>query len=352
MAAEFGSKYIEGADVPTKDVEMVTDTSSIGGFGEPKQSSFFRLKGIHQHFIESNSGLDQYLREFYSARNKINSEFTRVQHRGLIHPDLIHEGVSKGREWVNYIESIVPLNNDQVFIYLSYNSPTRQLDPLDKPVIMENLSTLDKISFRPYRTTIQYVQEKGYEVCVLNYDEREGRQQDETIFQLYTLYERFGWEKEDVRQLCVNQNNTIGVVRHKGKIVSAGIAERANLRISDQDISIVEITEAATDAEHINRGLYSAVSASLLLNLSQSTSIPDVTFGECNTLSRGVLIVAKSQGRLSAMETMRAFGINRTGELVQQVPINDPFGVRHSRYNNLMPMSITREELLKNVNRL
>lgn len=349
MPIEILTNNLEGADVP----QHITGTSSIGGFGEPSPSSFNRYKGIHEHYVSDQSGLSVYLREFYRATEKLDTqECTRVQHRALISNDLIREGVKDGQIWIDFVESIIPVNDQQSIIYLSKNAPSRQLHPSDNDKVQENLSVLEQISFRPYQKTIELVKEKGYSVSILNNEERTGSMLDDTVRQLYALYERFGWNEEDIRELCNNPNNTIGIVRHKGKIVSAGIAERAELVIDGQTISMVEITEAATDAEHINRGLYAAVSCNLLLDLANGENVPDVVFGECNTLSKGVLIVAKAQGRVSAKETMELFGIQRTGELNQQVPINDPSGTRASEYNNLMPMSLTKEQLLQNVQRV
>src|SRR5690606_36815857 len=131
------------------------------------------------------------------------------------------------------------------------------------------------------------------EILQLSEDELEYENQ---VDQMTALYERFGWNRDEVVELLQNPDNIISVAKHEGRIVSAGIAEIASIPIGNESLRIAEITEAATLEEFGGNGFYTGVSAKLLEELarrSKENSIYngpiDLVFGECNGLSLGVL---------------------------------------------------------------
>lgn len=341
------SHEFEIADVPQHQAEM---TSSIGGFGKPERASFERLKGIHEWVVENQLAMEGFFSEFNTAKKELNGEYTRVQHRGLISIDFLREQVAAGHEWIKYLEVIVPVDEQYALVYLSHNTAERLPDSRDEELMHNNLEGMNQAEFKSYSSTIQDAEKKGYSIEILTEQERFGDQQQHTVDQLYELYQRFGWNRNDIVSLCTNRNNIISVAKKNGKIVSAGIAEMAKLSFKYHDtgdmkqVNIVEITEAATADGYTNKGLYAAVSCRLLQSLT-NTDV-DLVFGECNTLSAGVLRVAKAQGRMDALTEMKRWRFFDRGFLIQQVPINDPTGTRYSRYNNLLVMWLTRNALL------
>jgi len=167
--------------------------------------------------------------------------------------------------------------------------------------------------------------------------------------QMAALYERFGWNYDQVMSILEEPGNIFAIVRKDGKIVSAGIAERATIDIQDEQsthsLRIAELTEAATLAEHQRKGLYTAVAAQLLRAIS---ALPEeerlhLVLGECNGLALGVLKAAKQLGRTFAAEVAEDLQLPIGGYLPQHVPIAGE--QRETENNDLFPAFISAKDI-------
>ncbi|MEO1084495.1 MAG: hypothetical protein AAFY88_09650, partial [Acidobacteriota bacterium] len=117
-----------------------------------------------------------------------------------------------------------------------------------------------------------------------------------------------------------------------------------------EELRMAEFTEAATLARHQGQGLYSAVAATLMLELarrSRSKAVLggelDLGFGECSGHDLGVLIAARRLGRQFARTASRDRGWPFKGFLPQHVPIAG--APRSTRFNDLFPTYFSRRAL-------
>lgn len=141
-----------------------------------------------------------------------------------------------------------------------------------------------------------------------------------------------------------------------GQIVSSVLGEEGKVTVikSGQPInlSLVEITEAATLPSFRGNGLYQTVSNALLKYLAQRSPPPHLVFGELNLNSPGVLKVAARQKRVPAWQTAEEFGLPNAWFLPQHVTIyqgdqTDNQRPENYRYNNLMIAFLTQKLLLE-----
>ncbi len=330
-----------GADFPQHESP---ETSSIGGVGEPQPASFKRLKGFHiGDIVDSDRQFSLAWNEFLSGVEQLSDKHTRVQHRLVATDQFLRHNIDKRKFWTSNIEVIAPLDNGLRLVYLAHNLNTRRSHPSDSEVVSANIE--DMLTCQPRSLDVLRMKARENDCLVeILYLPESDIQRNTVIDQMFNLYSRFGWDRKEVIQLLENPNNTIAVARCGDDIVSAGIAEKAEIRVGKNKFTFVEITEAATHAEFVGKGLYAAVSTELLLSL-QGKGI-DFTFGECNGMSRGVLRVARYQSRTSSIATTRSYDLENRGILHQQVPINDPLNPnRQAPYNDLVVMSLSNSQL-------
>lgn len=329
-------------------------TSSIGGLWPPEEASFNRIKAVdtrrvHNTFNSAINLIEEIDQTRSSIFGNIESGVSRIQFRGVLESKILRElsALPKAQE---YIEAIVPLeprsfsSENPILVYLGSNNSTRLPSDKDLARINENIKAVSPIHRRELSEIFSKLSINGYEVEIL---QEKGQSE---IDQLAVLYERFGWSRKDVIELLQNPSNIFSVARLGTDIVSAGIAEIAQIPIEGDTLRMAEITEAATLAGHDGQGLYTAVSASLLIRLEELSSNKqlggpiDLVFGECNGLSRGVLKVAKIQGRTLATEVGNHYGFPNSGILKQQVPISG--AERNTPYNDLVPAFLTTSRLI------
>ncbi len=115
-------------------------------------------------------------------------------------------------------------------------------------------------------------------------------------------------------------------------------------------LRIVEFTEAATLKSHQGRGLYSAICATLMLELARRSRAGeldggalDVAFGESSGHDLGVLIAAIRLGRTFSRQVVGERDLPFPGYLPQHVPIAG--APRSTRYNDLFPTFLSRRGL-------
>ncbi|MDO8563413.1 MAG: hypothetical protein Q7R87_00200 [Nanoarchaeota archaeon] len=347
-------------DVPEHQTGM---TSSIGGLWPPEPASFNRIKGFYTHQIiserEELENLVQTL-ESESKRNfSSNNGITRISFRAIVDSDLLRKSADI---LAPCIEAIIPLNgtqdafNNSYVTYLGLNHSSRSPNSDEINQYRRNLEVV--INTTPLKSPQEIfarINNKGYNIRAINFLEENTNEREVTINQVATLYNRFGWNRNDVIALLSNPSNIIAVANINQQIVSAGIAELGKVQVGSHTLRIAEITEAATLEEHGKNGLYTAVSSHLLKELVRISKINgifngeiDYAFGECNANAPGVLKTAKIQGRNFATEFMLDLGFPERGILYQHVPIGG--SPRKTKYNDLFPAFINRRRLYEKWN--
>lgn len=350
MTAEIRQDHF--ADIPD---HQSGKTSSIGGLWPPEIASFERVKAVYTpSVVEDEDELRDFLGEFHSQRLELdNNPNNRVQFRAV----LTRQALNKHMQHLyGHLEVAIPLGetafrDNLVLVYLGANGSHRQPDPDDLNIVKTNLEEAKKVERKPLGEIFERVHNNNCRLEILQLSEDELEYENQ-VDQMTALYERFGWNRDEVVELLQNPDNIISVAKHEGRIVSAGIAEIASIPIGNESLRIAEITEAATLEEFGGNGFYTGVSAKLLEELarrSKENSIYngpiDLVFGECNGLSLGVLKAVKAQGRMFAAEVAGDLGFQGSGILYQQVPIE---GVdKKTTHNDLLPAYLTREMLIQ-----
>lgn len=341
-------------DVPQQD-EETTDTSSIGGTWPPEMTSHHRMKAFFPDSIRTADQIDllkSYFNSYYSEMTKNHG--TRQQFRALFTGDMLRS-VASDPFFQDYVEAILPLGtndwgDDMALVYIGKNTSNRQPDPRDLAAAHQNLTAVQSVERVDYHDVLSDMKRKGYEIEILS--THSGSLVQETIDEMFALYERFGWTMEEMVKLLNSSDQIIAVAKSGGHIVSAGIAQFAQAPIDGKPLRIAEITEAATLKTHEGNGCYMALSSTLLHEISQRSSRKeifggeiDMVFGECNALSQGVLRVSKKQGRSFVQDTGVMYGYPNSVMLYQQVPIESNGTPRHAPYNDLVPTFLNRDAL-------
>lgn len=319
------------------------ETSSIGGLWPAERASHRRTKAFYDRVIAGDEVFEPFMTAFDASVSEMqDTDISRVQYRAVFERSYLDERMQDGF-FAARVEAIVPLDpgdlgENPVVAYVSANADSRRTHPDDQIVIAQNIEAVAGVVVRHPLQVLERAADNGYAIEILSIPSDFGGQR-RVLTQMSALYERFGWSRNDVADLLRSPNNIIAVARKDGAIVSAGIAELAAVPVNGRLLRMAEITEAATLSEHEGNGAYAAISTRLLIELANRTMVGDVlggrvdlVFGECNANERGVLKIARTQGRLFC------------GILRQQVPIKGA-PVR-SEYNDLVPTSLTRRQLL------
>ncbi len=336
---------------PAFDTPQFGEVSSFGAFGEPKPATYGRFKGFYTGgVIGSVNQLQVVLSQFHATKHKLNGEFTRVQHRVIVDAQILRQQRNKLAPHIEAVVLLDPghLGNEPALVYLSYNTKTRQPDPNDLIIVNNHLRMAQSIQPKNLYQLLAKTKSNGFTVEILT---PSAKQKAETIEQLFELYKRFNWGRGDVIKILSGANNLIAVVKDKGMIVSAGMAEMVLVPVENTFLRAAEITEAATLEAYFNRGLYTGISTTLLLELRRLSYAReifsgelDIAFGESNLLSPAVLTIAAYQGRVFSTRTCCELGFPNSGILRQQVPILGPINSR-TGLNDLVVTSITRSAL-------
>jgi len=337
----------------------MADTSSIGPQWPPRATSHARVKGIDNRGIvrdaEHLRDLLGLLERFAGETSAGRTEADRISIRALVADGLIE---SHRQELGTFGEAIVPLESggelaDCSLLYLGFNGEPRRSSREDVERALANIEVA--VERRPRRPAELYqrVHEQGFELRVLSMEERT---QDEKIQNdIARLYRRFGWAAEDTQQILRHEASLIAVgfegLGEAKEVVGAGIAELSRVDFGDgATLRMAEFTEAATRQSHQGRGLYSAICATLMLELARRSRAAeidggalDVAFGESSGHDLGVLIAAIRLSRTFSRQVVEERGLPFPGYLPQHVPIAG--APRSTRYNDLFPTFLSRRAL-------
>lgn len=335
----------------------MADTSSIGPQWPPRETSHGRVKGIDNRGIvrgeEHLADLLGVLESF--SRSARSGGADRISIRALVADPLIE---AHRDELSRYGEAIVPLESGGELegcslLYLGWNGTERRSAGEDVARALANIETAAARHRRRPAEIRERVERQGFALHVLSMAERLGdaRLQEDVA----GLYRRFGWSAEDTLQILGHEESLIAV-GYEGegderRVVSAGIAELSRIDLGDGvPLRIVEFTEAATLKTHQGRGLYSAICATLMVELARRSRANeldggalDVAFGESSGHDLGVLIAAIRLGRTFSRQVVQERGLPFPGYLPQHVPIAG--APRSTRYNDLFPTFLSRRAL-------
>lgn len=334
----------EEQDVPTPEAGL---TSSVGALWPPEIASFNRIKGIYTPgVIQDEAGIQAILKAIAKGKEAFRrGGITRISLRAIIDADFLRRRASND-PWIDsLVEAQIPLRGtqpvfqDSSLVYFGVNHRSRQPIPGEIRRYLSDLTDTLRYDQGPPEQSLSRVREGGYSIGILS-----GPPSDEVIDQVSLLYERFGWSRQEVIEILNKEDSVIAAASIDGQIVSAGIVEMAEIPIGEDKLRVAEITEAATNGEHAEKGLYTAVSTLLLIELADRSRRGeifggeiDLVYGECNGNAPGVLRTARKQGRLFAYEE------SGTGILFQHAPIA---GLpKLTMYNDLFPTYLTRDAL-------
>ena len=154
--------------------------------------------------------------------------------------------------------------------------------------------------------------------------------------------------------MITSRSNVLVAALNGDILVSAGMAERAQLQLERDSMPInfvmYEVTEAATREEYRGQGLYTTVAQRLMEYLAESDV--NLVYAESNLLASGVIKAAQRQGRHSVLETFEEYGFTPK-PLRQHVRIyGGSSDTRpHEDKNDLLVTYMTREEVQNNYGR-
>lgn len=367
----LNGERINGNDAPIH--EAGQPTSSIGPIWPPQPYSHERVRGIYNGGVVQDFGD---LRIIISEINKWRRDplfgadikgdengFSRISLRAVVSNDLL---MSRSNMLSPIVEAILPLEGTKdefrgaSLVYFGGNHKERSGSSSTVESNRKNLDLAMTKEAQEPQTLLKKATDNGYELAIVHAPDLQSGADaqthfDELVEQFYRLYEPFNWKREEIVEMLKKENNIIGAVIKDGQIVSAGIMELAKIKIGATTLAMAEVTDAATLKEHTGKGLYSAVSTMLILELAARSSEGtlnggeiDLLTGECNGQAPGVLITSIYQGRTYAARYGARLGYPQSGVLPYNVPILDPGEKAQENlktYNHLFPTSLSKESM-------
>lgn len=345
--------------------EQGQDISSIGPKWPPARVSAERIKGFYTPGKIDN--LEGFRSDFFYAFTdylqsplfgaQSDQGYSRISMRAVVSNNLVFNLPAKYRE---FVEAIIPLSGgNNIFenysiVYFGANHPSRQSD---NHKLQQNWENHNAAIIRQTKNPQEIIQKPinyGYQFEIVEpNDNPPGKTLTHDIFRLIS---RFNYDLNDTIRILTNPNFTLGVTRKDGKIVSVGLAETNQFEVEGNLLTLVELTEASTDLNHLRKGLYAGVATALLYHLADKSERRDfngheidLIYGESNGSAPGVLNTARYQGRTFSTEICRDFNYQGKGILPLHVPILDPdeksAEKEIKRNNNLFPTFISRDKL-------
>ncbi len=329
------------------DTMATAEASSVGrAVWPPEEATEQRKKGILNRVLETADDLSSIITEFQNM--PFDEATTRYTARIFVTDSLLKRKDIKAAI-CEYVEAILPLAScgipdleDCCMVYIGKNADTRKADPQElqhqlkfaKEVYSGESASKEKNSVNGYR--IEQVADEMKKDANLQHQYAE-------------LYQAFGWNEDQVVELLTNHSNTLVAAFDGDRLISAGMAERAELTIERNSrllpFVMYEITEAATVEEHRGKGLYTNVAEELMKLLADVNEI-NMVYAESNMSAPGVLKAGARLGRTSSIQSAQQFGYPPRS-LEQHVRISAGSHEKRpdSAKNNLLVTWMTRSQV-------
>lgn len=290
------------------DTMATAEASSVGrAVWPPEEATEQRKKGILNRVLETADDLSSIITEFQNM--PFDEATTRYTARIFVTDSLLKRKDIKAAI-CEYVEAILPLAScgipdleDCCMVYIGKNADTRKADPQElqhqlkfaKEVYSGESASKEKNSVNGYR--IEQVADEMKKDANLQHQYAE-------------LYQAFGWNEDQVVELLTNHSNTLVAAFDGDRLISAGMAERAELTIERNSrllpFVMYEVTEAATVEEYRGKGLYTSVAKKIMRILANGDA--NIVYAESNLSAPGVLLAGQRQGRRSAVQSAELFG--------------------------------------------
>ena len=290
-----------------------------------------RVKGFFLEPIESEVSLDNIIKGFDEQfKHNVDRVTARIFLTNKLLPYLRDNLKS-------HLEAIVPLDGEfkeLSLIYLGKNVPSRYEK---KGITYQEIKMADEINSTDrvvdYDTSILKVTSKNFSV---NIEDTLSIKDEERLVAIYkkSFSDTYLFEMnlENVQKLTRNKNNIKAIARNNNEIVSIGVGEFKEFKVDNKNFKLVELSDAATDTDYMNNGLYTATCA-LLMKKFYKRKI-DLIYGEARAAHKGVNIACKTSGR------------NLYGMLHKHCKIGGPKTINETGpYENLNVWAITFNSL-------
>jgi len=342
----------------SSDIPIHPDTSSIGALvWPPTEASEGRKKGIYPEAIEDPLEVLRLFTEFKDLPfndGSSSSDISRISARAFITREALQKAINLNPVLISDLtEGAIDLAgtgrielDDLIIVYLGKNDSRRRSETTDMRRRIEQVRRIfNSDDYITYERDDLNFQIDDFLIDILSKDAIN----DESIINQYTkLYSAFSRTREEV-VFMLNQPTNIHVPAfHKGKLVSAGIAELGEITIirNGQNVTLkfAEITEAATDEDYRGRGLYTIVANHLNRRCAEIDL--DFVMAESNTSSLGVIVSAKRQGRSISLDVLSSLSLPHR-LLEQHVRIFEGSSDTRPPHvkNDLVPTFMTRKTL-------
>ena len=294
----------------------ISTTSSIGACWPPQVTTQERIRGFYTDgAVTTPEQLDEFADHWHNAAQQLGEEATRLSIRLVTTPDSLRELEDRAVR----VEAAMPLTlptrsgeapTEYVLAYTGTNASTRRGNDILPPEVDQTplpTPTPHGILWRwqqgspdgpPYRATVFHNltdRDRGYH--------RDYQQELRAAYArpLQELYEPFGYDLVDTRELLDNPNNFIVIMQDsEGRPVSTAMAEVVEIAVDGlEPLVLAEITEASTRPELRGQGLYRRASGLLISMLATDLDpgLTPIVYGECNTNMPGVLQAARQNHR-------------------------------------------------------
>ncbi|MEO1088595.1 MAG: hypothetical protein AAFY88_30545, partial [Acidobacteriota bacterium] len=207
----------------------MTDTSSIGPGWPPAETSCGRIKGIDTRgVVRKRSQLEALTASLEALAQELGTPESgacdRLSLRAVCDEDLVARSLADLEPWV---EAALPLDDgsERTLIYLGRNGSSRPCDRADLERALDNVETAERRGPQGARTMRERVLSAGYGLRILSRTER--LRDDAVLSGVAELYRRFGWDRDETRQILGHPQSliavaTVGSGRHGSGETDAG----------------------------------------------------------------------------------------------------------------------------------
>lgn len=276
--------------------------TSIGPIGFASPSASGRIKGIIPGIASTNEDIEARLCEVRKGalqltispesrkpmfRDKSRLTVRIIMNQGLSKhlrkrlAEKAHEGIE--------IEAELPFKEKGTaklaLVYLSYNDPTRRLNPHQHADLYRKAVGYYKEASSTHasiRVILSEVRRKGYDFATFNGPEcaevlGKMKIQAEALPALLSeVYQEY--DITSAFRVVTAPGNTITIAVKNGEVVSMSILERASIPYNGGEIKIAEVTDGMVRPGHNGNNLYLATTSRLIASIDPSEN--SIIFGE------------------------------------------------------------------------